>query len=307
MRDDSFFGWRRERLSGLCLKSNQKDPRKDPDSSFIYVDVSSISNHSFSIIDTNRVMGKDAPSRARKLIQRDDVIFATVRPTLKRVALVTKEFHGQICSTGFCVLRANKDLLDPNFLYYYLLTEGVTDRVDGLQKGATYPAISDSDLFNQTILLPPLPEQRAIARALRAVQGAREARLREVALERERKAALMEHLFTKGTRGEATKQTEIGEMPESWKIGKLGDFIKFKSGESRPANMVSKSEAEKIVPVYGGNGIMGYTNDIFSEKEHLIIGRVGEYCGCIHISERLRAMFSVKFSAPFPDSFTPNP
>lgn len=210
------FGWKRERLSGICLKSNQKDPRKDPDSSFIYVDVSSISNHSFSIIDTNRVMGKDAPSRARKLIQRDDVIFATVRPTLKRVALVTKEFHGQICSTGFCVLRANKDLLDPNFLYYYLLTEGVTDRVDGLQKGATYPAISDSDLFNQTILLPPIPEQRAIARALRAVQGAREARMREVALEREHKAALMEHLFTHGTRGEATKQTEIGEMPESW-------------------------------------------------------------------------------------------
>ena len=91
----------------------------------------------------------------------------------------------------------NKELLESNFLYYYLLTEGVTDRVDGLQKGATYPAISDSDLFNQTILLPSLPEQRAIAQALRAVQGAREARLREVALERERKAALMEHLFTR--------------------------------------------------------------------------------------------------------------
>ena len=83
------------------------------------------------------------------------------------------------------------------------------------------------DSENSNFPLPPLPEQRAIARALRAVQGAREARLREVALERERKAALMEHLFTHGTRGEATKMTEIGEMPESWKIIKFGDILKL--------------------------------------------------------------------------------
>jgi len=64
-------------------------------------------------------------------------------------------------------------------------------------------------------------EQRAIARVLRAVQQAKEACRREAALERERKAALMEHLFTHGTRGEATKQTEIGEMPASWDVASL--------------------------------------------------------------------------------------
>ena len=63
-----------------------------------------------------------------------------------------------------------------------------------------------------------LPEQRAIAHILRAVQAAREARQREVSLERERKAALMAHLFTHGTRGEPTKQTPIGEMPVSWEV-----------------------------------------------------------------------------------------
>ena len=74
-------------------------------------------------------------------------------------------------------------------------------------------------------MLPPLPEQRAIAHVLRAVQQAREARQRELALERERKAALMEHLFRHGTRGEPTKQTEIGEMPESWKVVKFEKII----------------------------------------------------------------------------------
>ena len=222
--------WKRERLEKLCLKTSQKDPRKDPETPFIYVDVSSISTQSFSIVEAKSLIGKNAPSRARKLIRKDDIIFATVRPTLKRVAIISDEFDNQICSTGYCVLRPNKMHLFPPFLYFQLLTEKTTNRVAALQKGATYPAISDSDLFSQLILLPPLPEQRAIARALRAVQAARETRLREIALERERKAALMEHLFTHGTRGEPTKMTEIGEMPESWEIAKLLDLCRDGQG-----------------------------------------------------------------------------
>ncbi len=107
--------------------------------------------------------------------------------------------------------------IDKEFLYYYLLeiTKNIEDLTYGL---AALVHIRKKDLENISIILPPLPEQRAIARALRAVQDAREARLREIALERERKAALMEHLFTHGTRGEAMKQTEIGEMPESWNV-----------------------------------------------------------------------------------------
>ena len=221
MKEELPSDWKRERLEKLCLKTSQKDPRKDPETPFIYVDVSSISTQSFSIVEAKSLIGKNAPSRARKLIRKDDIIFATVRPTLKRVAIISDEFDNQICSTGYCVLRPNKMHLFPPFLYFQLLTEKTTNRVAALQKGATYPAISDSDLFSQLILLPPLPEQRAIARALRAVQAARETRLREIALERERKAALMEHLFTHGTRGEPTKMTEIGEMPESWSMIQL--------------------------------------------------------------------------------------
>ena len=63
------------------------------------------------------------------------------------------------------------------------------------------------------VLTPPWPEQRAIARVIRAVQDAIQSRRRELELECERKVALMQHLFTHGTRDEPTKVTEIGEMP----------------------------------------------------------------------------------------------
>jgi type I restriction enzyme S subunit len=115
----------------------------------------------------------------------------------------------------------NENVIDRGFFFWIMKSE--IDRIAESARGSTMKHVTRKTFVNSAIPLPPLPEQRAIARALRAVQGTREARLRELALERERKAALMEHLFTHGTRGEATKMTEIGEMPESWSISTLKD------------------------------------------------------------------------------------
>ena len=124
----------------------------------------------------------------------------------------------------FKVLIKSRNDIDKAFLYYYFIkiTKNIEDLTYGL---AALVHIRKKDLESISLTLPPLPEQRAISRVLRTVQQAREARLREIALERERKAALMEHLFRHGTRGEATKETEIGEMPESWGIVKLGEVV----------------------------------------------------------------------------------
>ena len=92
--------------------------------------------------------------------------------------------------------------------------------------------LSKSTLQNLEIYFPPFAEQRAIAHALRTMQEAKEARQRELALERERKAALMQHLFTHGTRNEPYKETEIGEIPESWKVVELGEISKIVSDGS---------------------------------------------------------------------------
>ena len=85
--------------------------------------------------------------------------------------------------------------------------------------------ISPSSIAQILIPLPPLPEQRAIAHVLQTIQEAKFARQRELALEREREAALMDHLFSYGTKGEPRKQTEIGEIPESWEVVRLGELL----------------------------------------------------------------------------------
>ncbi len=79
------------------------------------------------------------------------MIFATVRPTHSRVALITEEYDEQVCSTGYFVLRP-KDFLSQKLIYYFLLTPGFNKQMEKLQKGASYPAVTDSEV--KSILIP---------------------------------------------------------------------------------------------------------------------------------------------------------
>jgi type I restriction enzyme S subunit len=100
--------------------------------------------------------------------------------------------------------------------------------------GVSVPTLNRNVVHPLRVTIPPLPEQRAIARALRAVREAKESRQRELALERERKAALVEFLFTRGTCGEPRKQTGSRMIPESWEATGLGDVCLFEGGTQPP-------------------------------------------------------------------------
>jgi type I restriction enzyme S subunit len=75
------------------------------------------------------------------------------------------------------------------------------------------------------------------------------------------------------------QETEIGEFPKEWEVKKLSDFLLFKNGK-RP-NIINE---EGEIPVYGANGIMGYTNDYLVDCDTIIIiGRVGA-AGKVHLA-----------------------
>ncbi|NTW84279.1 MAG: hypothetical protein HGB36_13115 [Chlorobiaceae bacterium] len=222
--------WKESSIGEVIKKTNQRDPRKKPDQVFQYIDVSSVSNTSFKIIGATPLLGAEAPSRARKAIHSDDILFATVRPTLKRIALVPSELDGAIASTGFCVLRCDKEKVEPKFLYFFLITDHFNARMAGLERGASYPAVRDSDVTESWLPLPSLSEQKKIAHILSTVQRAIEAQERIIQTTTELKKALMHKLFTEGLRNEPQKQTEIGLVPESWEVVELGKFFQIKHG-----------------------------------------------------------------------------
>lgn len=68
-------------------------------------------------------------------------------------------------------------------------------------------------------------------------------------------------------------------MPNNWKTYKLSDFLEIKNGKSKPKDV-------GIIPIYGGNGILGYSNKSNIDKDVLIIGRVGAYCGAVYFENK---------------------
>ena len=172
-------GWRWVRLGEVCAERIEtRDPRQRPQLHFRYVDISSVDNANKRIVSPKYLLGADAPSRARQVIRTGDVLVATTRPNLNAVALVPPELDQEICSTGFCVLRAKADLA-PDFLFAWVQTPEFVEGLVELVKGALYPAVTDKQVLAQAIPLPPLAEQQRIAALLReqmaAVERARKA------------------------------------------------------------------------------------------------------------------------------------
>lgn len=158
--------WNVESIANVVEKTKMIDPTKNPNASFRYIDVSGVSNESFKIIECKRYKGSEAPSRAKKLIQTNDVIFATVRPTLKRIACIEESFNGEICSTAFCILRSKEGAMSSKYLYYCVQRDEFIEELAKLERGASYPAVTDNNVKAQRIPLPSVDEQKEIANIL---------------------------------------------------------------------------------------------------------------------------------------------
>ena len=135
------------------------------------------------------------------------------------------DFPFALGADGTQLLYPNDEILDAHFFYYALLNLKVPNK--GYNRHYRY-------LREFSVVCPPLPEQRAIAYVLETIQEAKFTRQREIALERERKAALMEYLFSHGTKGEPRKQTEIGEIPESWEVVQLKEIANLRRENVQP-------------------------------------------------------------------------
>jgi len=158
-------GWRRVSLREITLPAANISPGDFPDQTFTYIDVSSIDNISNRVAETKTVLGRRAPSRARQAIRKNDILFSTVRTNLRNIALVEEEYSNPVGSTAFAVIRPATGV-SPEFVFYQVLSDDFIQPVTDLQSGSNYPAVRESQVFDQPFLLPPEDEQIRIVRRL---------------------------------------------------------------------------------------------------------------------------------------------
>lgn len=206
---------------GECVDTCRTwNPHSNPDICFTYIDIASVSRETKMIEGVSTIAGADAPSRARQIVQADDVLVSTVRPNLNAVAQVPHDLDGATASTGFTVLRPTQKL-DSRYLFHWVTSPLFVADMIRKATGASYPAVSDWIVKDSLIPLPPLPEQRRIAAILDKADALRAKRRLAIA----KLDQLLQSVFLEMFGDPVTN-------PKGWKTESIGALCSLVRGSS---------------------------------------------------------------------------
>ncbi len=241
--------WHRMRL-GECTVMNEATYSPKEDWPFVnYLDTGSITDNRIERIQCLKLNKDKLPDRARRKIEPGDIVFSTVRPNQRHFGLLRDVPENFLASTGFAVFRAREDIADTGFIYWFLVQERIINQLHTIAEHSTsaYPSIRPSDIKNLNIDLPPLPEQRAIAGILSALDDkiALNRRMNET-LEAMARAIFKDWFVDFGPVRAKREGRDPYLPPEIWKL-----FPDALDDEEKPVGWTF-SEIGKEVQVVGG-------------------------------------------------------
>ena len=258
-------GWLSVPLRDVVVDVKTSDPALKPNTNITYFDISSIDREAGMVTDAKVVLGAEAPSRARQVVQVGDVLFSTVRPNLRAIAQVPSVSNG-MASTGFCVLRAAENV-ESKYLHYFVRSEEFLDALLPLQRGSSYPAVRSGDVLSQLIPLAPAAEQTRIVEKLEELLSDLDAGVAELKAAQKKlgqyrqsllKAAVEGALTADWRKSQKTKPAESGaellkrilhERRTRWEAKQLA---KFKEQGKTPAKGWQSKYAEPVTPETAG-------------------------------------------------------
>ena len=237
--------WEWARLGSIVYSRGQAVPNTD----FCYIDIGSIDNRNQKLNFTDTIITPDkAPSRARKLVSKGDVLYSTVRPYLHNMCIVDREFSRMpIASTGFAVLTCHADLLN-KFLFYYMMSPDFDTYANNADnaKGVAYPAINDNRLYRALIPIPPLSEQFRIVSTIESIEmnirdyGVKEESLRT--LNTSFPASLKKSILQEAVQGKLLPQDPSDEPAEA-----LLERIRVEKQRLVKEGKIKKDKHESII------------------------------------------------------------
>ncbi|QIB91705.1 restriction endonuclease subunit S [Methanosarcina mazei] len=158
--------WKECKLGGVVSSNKESIGKSYPFQTILYLDTGSITRGKIDSFQEYEL--SNAPSRAKRLVKNNDIVYSTVRPIQRHYGFIVNPQENLVVSTGFAVIEAKEHLSEPLFIYYFLTSDEIVETLDVIAEASTsaYPSLKPSDIETLDIFLPPLPEQRAIASVL---------------------------------------------------------------------------------------------------------------------------------------------
>jgi type I restriction enzyme S subunit len=190
--------------------------------------------------------------------------------------------------------RPNSDSgIDPEYFYRWMSSYEVQARLSASAEGTTGLGNLSSRYFrNLWIDYPTDPkEQRRITNALRLVDFAIAAARESIAKAGRLRKGLMQQLLNGRLKPDGTLRNEadfhsddrLGLFPKGWKVRKLRQVVRLRNGKSNiTSNLRAEADTTFCYPVFGGNGMTGWSDRYLLDSPTVVLGRVGEYCGVVH-------------------------
>lgn len=149
-------GWRRGTLGEICEVNTDNISSKNNIKLLSYLDSSSVTQNVFDRYQIFNHVKDEIPSRAKRKVRYNDIIYSTVRPNLKHYGIIKDNVENVVVSTAFAVIRSCCDYISNELLYLILTENKNTELLQGIAEmsKATYPSITPEDIMNLKVLIP---------------------------------------------------------------------------------------------------------------------------------------------------------
>jgi len=248
-----------------------------------YIDTSSVTENRFSKLQKLKL--KDAPSRAKRIVNENDIVYSTVRPILRHYGIAKNVKPNTVASTGFAVICAKN--INQDFLYYYLTTDEIVLFLNSVAEASTttFPAFNANLFENIDVYIPIcIEEQKEIASILTSLDNKIELNLQMNKTLETMAQAIFKEWFVDFNFPGFDGQLVDG-LPKGWRVTELGEVSTLIAGGDKPNEFSDYSNGKNTIPIYSNGisdeGLYGFTNEPRILDESVTVsarGTIGFVC-----------------------------